>query len=361
MSLESDVCDRKGCWVYFDKIIPKEDDSNQAAAAAAAGKKAPPKGKVATPAEESKPTHARAWLDLTPLKHPGASNLEQRIFLQATAAADANLSERPDTVGNASSKEGVTQGEDFTCEIEEDIFAAAQTYISLSFSLSEPLYPEADFTHIKKDGKGLVAKFTEPKKYPTTQDAITTFEAAIDYIVVQVSQEYVKTTQEGEHEVSKGPSSAPSKAGNATAFLSSKQLEAMAENRRERFLVEFTQSNKYVEIKNKLQEAIFRLGVEKFKRQIGSGKQLTKEDKSKFKAELYIFLQKKLKDCLNRAIKQGNSIPVDIVTQFEQLQESAQIKIEESYQENEVDKVSRLAAEFDKLDDVDNSERQRVN
>jgi hypothetical protein len=168
----------------------------------------------------------------------------------------------------------------------------------LSLKISEPLYPEADFTHIKEDGKGLVAKFVEPKKYPSTKDAIATFEAAIDFIVGQVGQEYAKSMQEGDHENSKGNSASPSKGGNATAYLSSKQLEAMAETRRERFLAEFTQSHKYVSIRTNLQEAIFRLAVEKFKRQIGTKKALTQQDKSKFKSELYIFLQKKLMDCL---------------------------------------------------------------
>lgn len=93
----------------------------------------------------------------------------------------------------------------------------------------------------------------------------------------------------------------------------------MAESRRERFLAEFTQSNKYVQIRSRLQEAIFRLAVEKFKRQVGAGKPLTPEMKSKFKAELYIFLQKKLKDCLLRAVgdTQRDSLPSDIVIQFD--------------------------------------------
>jgi len=37
------------------------------------------------------------------------------------------------------------------------------------------------------------------------------------------------------------------------------------------------------------------LGVEKFKRQMGAGKPIDAATKDKFKAELYIFLQTKLK------------------------------------------------------------------
>ena len=70
---ENAVCDNKGCWVYFDKVVPHEEEAE--AAAAAGGKKqqakAPPKGKTVTSAEEAKPTHGRAWLDLTQLLQPG--------------------------------------------------------------------------------------------------------------------------------------------------------------------------------------------------------------------------------------------------------------------------------------------------
>jgi len=58
--------------------------------------------------------------------------------------------------------------------------------------------PETDFKHIKKDGSGLVSKFHPLKKCPTTQDAIRTFEAAVDFIVGEVGQEYAKTTQEAD-------------------------------------------------------------------------------------------------------------------------------------------------------------------
>jgi len=76
----------------------------------------------------------------------------------------------------------------------------------------------------------------------------------------------------------------------------------LAESRRDKFLAEFTQSHKYVEIRSRLQEAIMLLGVEKFKRQMGAGKPIDAAAKNKFKAELYIFLQKKLKQYLNEAI-----------------------------------------------------------
>ena len=43
---ESSVCDNKGCWVYFDKIVPAEEEEKDAPAGAKkAPAKAPAKGK----------------------------------------------------------------------------------------------------------------------------------------------------------------------------------------------------------------------------------------------------------------------------------------------------------------------------
>jgi hypothetical protein len=64
-----------------------------------------------------------------------------------------------------------------------------------------------------------------------------------------------------------------------------------------------------------------RVGVEKIKKQTGARK-LTKNEKDSFKAELYIFLQRKTKECLDRAITKGQraNLHSDIVSQFENIQ-----------------------------------------
>lgn len=173
MRLESETVENKGAWIFFEKVIPKDDNAD--APAAAAGKKAPPAKKApagGAPSTDEKPTYSRAWLDLTPFLHPGATCTEQRVFLNQIQAIDAGISEKPETAGAgsivASQKDvGGTEG-DMASVADEDMFAAAQTYIQLNVQLSEPLMPETDFKHIKKDGSGLVSKFHPLKKCPTT-------------------------------------------------------------------------------------------------------------------------------------------------------------------------------------------------
>ncbi len=164
-----------------------------------------------------------------------------------------------------------------------------------------------------------------------------------------------------QQEESKG-SNGPSK-HNATAFLSSQQVEMLSESRRDKFLAEFTQSHKYVEIRGRLQEAILLLGVEKFKRQMGAGRPLDAATKNKFKAELYIFLQKKLKEYLKEAIGQAQrgSLPADIVSQFDSLQSHEHQLVEASFTEDSTSKHKRLAEEFDIICDMESTEREYVN
>jgi hypothetical protein len=76
----------------------------------------------------------------------------------------------------------------------EDIYQATQTYLYITITISDPLYPEP--TLIKSDTASLLLKFKDPKKFPGTNDAIATYESAIKYIVCQVGQEYAKKQSE---------------------------------------------------------------------------------------------------------------------------------------------------------------------
>ena len=112
------------------------------------------------------------------------------------------------------------------------------------------MYNTINFENIKADASGIVVKFPEAKKFPSIRDAIATYESAVDYIIGQVGKEYAKTMQEADESNNKNKKGGAK--SNQTAYLSSRQMENLAEARRERFLNEFTQSNKYVEIRTKL-------------------------------------------------------------------------------------------------------------
>lgn len=88
-AFESSVCDQKGCWVYFDKLVPREDETVTSTDPKA--RKPPAKAAKTQSAEDvQKPTHGRAWLNLTPLLTPGTTSLTQRVFLSQIAPSEAN-------------------------------------------------------------------------------------------------------------------------------------------------------------------------------------------------------------------------------------------------------------------------------
>ena len=59
-----------------------------------------------------------------------------------------------------------------------------QTYVHLTISLSEPIYPLPDSEIIKADGSALTEKYEIPPKFPGPRDAIQEFEDAINYLVL---------------------------------------------------------------------------------------------------------------------------------------------------------------------------------
>ena len=127
-------------------------------------------------------------------------------------------------------------------------------------------------------------------------------------------------------------------------------------------MTEFTQLPKYLELRDRLKQAIFRLGSEMIKKKTGY-QPLSSAQKSQIKAELYIFLQTKMKTCLQEAIlsSQRNSLHSDIVNQFESISGAREDRQFESYSETKEKKFDRLAREFDTVRDVENAERNFVN
>jgi len=58
-----------------------------------------------------------------------------------------------------------------------------QTYVHLTIELSEPLYPTPDFNVIKADVGGLTDKYPSVSKFPSSRQAISEFEEALNFVV----------------------------------------------------------------------------------------------------------------------------------------------------------------------------------
>ena len=66
--------------------------------------------------------------------------------------------------------------------------------------------------------------------------------------------------------------------------------------------MEFNTFPKYLVIREKLKKTILRIAVEKHKRTVGS-KGMTPDERDKFKADLYCFLNEQMKQNIDQAIE----------------------------------------------------------
>lgn len=66
-------------------------------------------------------------------------------------------------------------------------------------------------------------------------------------------------------------------------------MREQRETRKEKFLLEFNTSSKYLLLREKLKKALFRVALEKYKKTVGPNG-LNKDERDKFKAEIYTFI-----------------------------------------------------------------------
>ena len=86
-----------------------------------------------------------------------------------------------------------------------DLFQECQSYIHMTIELNEALYPLPSPEFIKPDGSALTEKYETPLKFPSTRDAISEFEDAINFLVLQIGAEYEKANLEVEQPTTSTP------------------------------------------------------------------------------------------------------------------------------------------------------------
>jgi len=217
--------------------------------------KKPAKGKVQV--EEAKPTHSKAWLDLTPLMFPGATETEQRCLLETVV---------PEVEG----------GEEPVAEVNGKLFEEAQSYIHLKFAIDTALNPSIDPSLAPSSAK-IAEDFQEVGGFPSTSDTIKELQRQTQIIIKEIGLEYTRTfSEEGDHKDSP-------RGKQATTILSASQLRDVRDKKKEKFIIEFNKSVKYRQLRDRLRKAVMRLAVEKFKKTVGSNG-VTSQQRDAFKA-----------------------------------------------------------------------------
>ena len=86
-------------------------------------------------------------------------------------------------------------------------------------------------------------------KFPSSRQAIREYEEALNFVVQQIGAEYMKMNIEEEKQTQSTTSLLKAQ---TTLIQQASYMEKQAEARREKFLTEFTQLPKYLELRNRL-------------------------------------------------------------------------------------------------------------
>ncbi|CDW74115.1 tetratricopeptide repeat protein [Stylonychia lemnae] len=330
LKFEEDVFERQGVYLYFDKLAPAEDEDPKKGGA----KAAPKKGGT----EEMKPVHGRVFLDLTQLLIPGNNTQVMKQLIET-------YSKNPEGEGS-----------------QEQVFEPSQTYIYYSLSLDQPIYPYIYTEQLSQVVLNKAFYSNTAVSLPDTNAAVREFHRTINVIVKEIGVEYNRVfTGEGTMQGSDDKDSPRGQKPGSTIYSTPAQQREMREQRKEKFLIEFNVGSKYSVLREKLKKSVLRFVVEKYKREIGN-KNLTQEERAKFKANLYVYVNELMKKTLSDAIDQNKEqIHQDIWMQKDSLRDDKQNKINKSFNENFEDKCKRLYKEFDIKNDQENSEKWLLN
>mgnify|MGYP001175528953 CR=1 FL=1 len=72
--------------------------------------------------------------------------------------------------------------------------------------------------------------------------------------------------------------------------MNTANMREQREVRKVRFIQTFNQSPSYQKLRERLKKALFRVAIEKYKKKV-SNNGLQKEDREKFKAEMYTYIR----------------------------------------------------------------------
>ena len=223
--------------------------------------------------------------------------------------------------------------------------------------------PSVDTYSLKPEIMKLNEEFSAIETAPTTYECYYQFQRTVTQIMKDISVEYNRMySVDGSGSGTGDDKDSPRGKQNSTVYQTAAQQRELRENRKERFLTEFNTSSKYHVLRDKLKKALFRMIVEKFKKEVGP-KGLTAEERVKYKAKIYAFLNEQIKETIDQAISViNNDLHQDIVTQHNMIKEERATRITKAFLDSaDSEKQARLQKEYITLDDRDNTEIALLN
>ena len=323
IEFEECVKDELGWWIFFSKLLPKEDEADDP--------KKKGKGKGA-PSEEEKPNYGRAWIDLSLLRDPGETKVETRVYLETTEfkkepAEDEEAEAAPDANPDEEQKEELKK-----------VFEEAKTYIKLIFEISEPITPTEDKFVVQAVPHDLIElKSVTKSKIKPVRDPDGDFRKQLTLAIESINKEYLNMF--GEDIKREG-----------IGGCSDETFEA----RKEQFLYDFNTSGKYHIMKEKLKKTIVKIVRDTFKKR-KSFKGLHMDDKDHFYSILYAHLVNQIQHSIkDMADTRKDELHENIlISNEETAQKEVDVLINTHTNESADERLARLAEEYEEQGDLD--------
>lgn len=335
IEFEEAVRAENGCWIFFNKLMPKEDDK-------AADPKAKAKGGKGPAVEEEKACYGRAWIDFTPLKDPGSRRIETRVYLETTDA-------KP--LGHPEGSPPQEVNPDGEKNEPPHVFEEAKTYIKLSFEISEPIYLTEDKVVAQAQPHDLIElKSVTKSKVKPVKDPEGDFQKQITLAIESINREYLNMF--GEDIKREG-----------IGGCSDETFEA----RKEQFLYDFNTQNKYHVMKEKLKKSIVKIVRDTFKKR-KSFKGLHMDDNDHFYSILYSHLVNQIQSCIKTMTeKRKDDLHENVLIADPKVaQKEEEMWMNTHTKETDDERLARLAEEYEELGDLNKAhsyiqERVKIN
>jgi predicted Zn-dependent protease len=325
IELEETIKTEQGCWIYFSKLLPKEEEE-------APDPKKKGKGGKGAPTEDEKPVYGRAWLDLSTLKEPGETKVEAKITLETAEAPKAKPKEDEENKEPAAEPEG--EGE---AQIEQ-VFEEPKTYIILEFELNEPIVPTAeDFVMQALPHDLIIPKAIAQAKVKPMKDPEGDFRKMLKLTIESINKEYLGMFEEDLRREG---------IGGCT--------DETFEARKEQFLYEFNSDGKYHLMKEKLKKTVVKIVRDTFKKK-SSFKGLHMNEKDHFYSTMYAHLVNQIHICLSDMVGQRKDILHENVVIKDNLEAEKETErlIDSKTNETEDERLERLAQEYEEVGNLD--------
>ena len=321
IEFEESIVAEKGCWIFFNKLTPKEEAVPDPKAKGAKGK--------GPNTEEEKPTFGRAWIDLSLLNDSGETKVKSRVFLETTEF------KKPVPEGDVSNPAPTEENKQSE---PPKIFEEAKTYIMIELEISEPIVPTAEKFVVQALPHDLIPpKSVTLAKVKPVKDPDGDFRKQLKLAIESINKEYLGMFEED-------------LMNEGIGGCSDETFEA----RKEQFLYDFNTSGKYHIMKEKLKKTIVRIVRDTFKKK-QSFKGVHKDDQDHFYTVMYSHLVHQIQSCIKEMCDTRKDVLHEniLISDKKIAQKEVDILIDSHTKESEDDRLARLADEYEELGEID--------